>query len=53
MQTLMAKDVIALTVIIGLILFKLTGHNGSFDLPVALIIGYYFGHRKSKVDTGE
>ena len=47
------KDIIALLVVISFTIFKLTGHNGSFDIPVALIIGYYFGHRKTKVDNGE
>lgn len=48
----MPKDIIAVVVIVGLIIFKLTGHNGSLDTAFALIIGYYFAHRADKVDPG-
>lgn len=47
------KDVIALAVIIALVLFKLTGHNGSLDPALALIVGYYFGHRHTGRDDGK
>ena len=46
------KDSIALAIIGALILFKLTGHNGSLDVAVAVIIGYYFAHRKNGSDNG-
>ena len=49
---LQPKDIIAILVIVALVLFKLTGHNGYFDTPVALVIGYYFAHRKDKSDKG-
>ena len=52
MHNFKPKDLVAFLVIAGLILFKLTDHNGSFDVPAALIIGYYFSHRKSGVDQG-
>jgi len=39
------RDFIAFFIIGGLIAFKMTGHNGSFDAIVALIVGYYFGRR--------
>jgi hypothetical protein len=42
---LKARDYIAILTVLGLIMFKMTGHNGSLDLAVALIIGYYFGKR--------
>ena len=48
----MPKDLIALVLILGLIAFKLTGHDGSLDTVVAVIVGYYFGHRKDKIDPG-
>lgn len=41
-----ARDFIAIAVIIALVLFKMTGHNGGLDTPVALIIGYYFARRQ-------
>lgn len=45
MKHITSKDIIAFITIIGLILFKLTGHNGSLDLAVASIVGFYFGSR--------
>jgi hypothetical protein len=42
---LKSRDVIALFTIAGLILFKMTGHNGTLDVAVAIIIGYYFARR--------
>ena len=46
------KDTIALVVILGLIILKLTDHNGSLDVAVALILGYYFAHRRNGTDPG-
>ena len=51
-DTLQPKDIVALVIILGLIIFKLTGHNGTFDVPVGVIVGYYFAKRKNGVDTG-
>ena len=39
------RDYIAILTISGIILFKLTGHNGTLDTAVAIILGYYFGRR--------
>ena len=52
MPNLKPKDIIAFLIIVALILFKLTGHNGYFDTPVAIIIGYYFAKRSNHVDKG-
>lgn len=52
MPKLQAKDVIALALIIALIIFKTTGHNGSLDLAVALMVGYYFGSNHNKPSGG-
>ena len=41
------RDIIAALVITGLILFKLTGHNGTLDTAVAIILGYYFAQKDS------
>jgi len=46
------KDVIAILVIIALVIFKLTGHNGTLDAIVALIVGYYFAKRDGGDDKG-
>lgn len=48
MSKLKPRDIIALLTICGLIAFKLTGHNGSLDAVVAMIIGYYFGRRRDE-----
>ena len=41
------KDYIALAFLAALVIFKLTGNNGQLDLPVALIVGYYFAKRET------
>lgn len=41
-----SHDYIAGLVIISLVIFKLTGHNGTLDTAVAIIIGYYFARRQ-------
>ena len=43
---LKAPDYVAILTILGLIVFKLTGHNGTLDTSVAVIIGYYFARRR-------
>ena len=53
MDRIQPKDFIALLIISGLIAFKLSGHNGSFDPAVALIIGYYFVKRQAGMDSGK
>lgn len=53
MFNLKPKDLIAVLIIIGMIIFKLTGHNGTLDTTVALIIGYYFAKRETNVDNGK
>ena len=52
MGKLKPKDIVALLVIIGLILFKLTGNNGSLDVAVAVVVGYYFVKRENGQDKG-
>lgn len=47
------KDFVALLTIVlifGMVILK---SNHSFDAILALIIGYYFGHRISRVDPGK
>lgn len=45
MQDIKPKDIIALTTILIVFIYKASGHNGGFDAIVTLIIGYYFGRR--------
>lgn len=42
----MPRDVLAMTIMLMLFIFKMTGHNGTFDVPVAIIIGYYFSRKE-------
>ncbi len=46
------KDAIAVLIIIGVIAMKIKGVNGGLDTAGALIVGYYFGHRTTKIDNG-
>lgn len=46
------KDFIALLVILGGIVLKVTGHGSEFDGVVGLVLGYYFVKRQAGVDTG-
>jgi len=46
------KDIIALAMIVALVIFKVTGHNGSLDLAVAVMVGYYFAHRDDGINHG-
>lgn len=53
MTTLKPKDLIAvlsITLIFALIVLK---SNHSLDVILTLILGYYFGHRASGVDSGK
>lgn len=52
MEKLHPKDVVAIVALVGIFLLKMTGHNGGLDIAGSLILGYYFGHRQSKVDPG-
>lgn len=45
------RDFIAVLIICGLIVFKLTGHNGTLDTAVAVILGYYFGRRDDIINA--
>ena len=46
------KDAIAMIMLLGILLMKLRGIDGGLDTAGALIIGYYFGHRTTKIDNG-
>lgn len=46
------KDIIALVVLVGLLGLKFQGVDGQLDMIGALILGYYFAHRKDGHDNG-
>lgn len=46
------KDLIAAITIIGIFVLKYKGVDGQLDTVAALILGYYFAHRKNGDDNG-
>ena len=52
MQKFQPKDIIAFVVLIGIMVLKAKGMNGQLDAVGALILGYYFAHRKNGDDHG-
>ena len=52
-KTLKPKDYVAFLVIVLIFVMVIVKANHSFDAILALIIGYYFGHRSSGVDPGK
>lgn len=52
MNELKPKDFVAILVIILIFVMVIVRSNHSFDAILALIIGFYFGHRRSGVDNG-
>lgn len=46
------KDIIAAIVILGFVSLKIAGIDGGLDTSLALIVGYYFGHRTTGIDKG-
>lgn len=52
MVELKQKDIFALYMVAIIVVLKLGDINGGLDAPLALIVGYYFGHRKTGNDKG-
>lgn len=46
------KDALAVLILSSIVILKLRGINGGLDTAGALILGYYFGHRTTKIDNG-
>lgn len=46
------KDIVALTSLVGIFFLKYKGVDGQLDIAAALILGYYFAHRKDGHDNG-
>lgn len=46
------KDIIAFITLVGIGFLKLNGVDGQLDIAAALILGYYFAHRKNGDDKG-
>lgn len=52
MKLLQPKDVIAILVLVSAVFLIFNGFDSPLTEGVALISGYYFGHRSSGVDDG-
>jgi hypothetical protein len=46
------KDIIAILVLIIIGALKMMNKDGGLDTVAALILGYYFAHRKNGTDNG-
>jgi hypothetical protein len=46
------KDVIAVVIIICFVFLMFNGIQGPLDQVIPLVLGYYFGSRKSGIDSG-
>jgi len=53
MKYIQMKDVIAAIILIGIFILRFHGVDGQLDSIGALVVGYYFGHRVSNVDSGK
>ena len=53
MPTLYPKDIVAIVCLAFIFLFKYNGFDGQLDAILAIIIGYYFAHRKDGIDAGK
>ncbi len=53
MPILKPKDIIAILVLVCFVFLIFNGITSPLNEIVTLAIGYYFGHRKQGVDTGE
>ena len=52
-KTFKPKDYVALLIVFLIFAMVIVNSNHSFDAILALIVGYYFGHRSSGVDPGK
>lgn len=52
MKNIKPKDLIAILTIILVFALIVLKANHSLDAILALVLGYYFGHRTSGVDAG-
>ena len=52
MQKLQPKDIVAILTLVVIGILKLKGLDGQVDMFGALILGYYFAHRKDGTDKG-
>ena len=51
-MNLKPKDIVAIVALIVLAVLKIQGLDGTIDVAISLILGYYFAHRKKGDDNG-
>ena len=47
------KDIIAFFAILGAVIVQLAGAADTLSALITLVVGFYFGHRKSGQDVGK
>lgn len=47
------KDIIAFFAILGAVITQFAGTADTLSSLIALVVGFYFGHRKSGQDSGK
>jgi hypothetical protein len=52
MTGIKAKDIIAVVIFLLVAVLQFAGYEGNLDAVIAVVVGYYFGHRDSGVDSG-
>jgi len=52
MFSLRPKDTVALVSLLSIFSLKFAGFDGTLDAAAALILGYYFAHRRNGTDNG-
>lgn len=52
MPPLHGKDIVAVVMVLAMVALKYQGYDGGLDSMLTLIVGYYFGHRVSGIDSG-
>lgn len=53
MKMLQPKDIIAVLILVSFVFLAFNGIDTPLTDLVALMIGYYFGHRSTGIDDGQ
>jgi len=52
MVNLKPKDIIAIVLVVCITFLLFSGYEGPLTEIITLLVGYYFGHRVTKLDSG-
>jgi len=47
------KDIIAILILVSAVFLIFNGFESQLNEIIALVVGYYFGHRTTGVDSGD